>query len=326
MTPQSMRDMKEQSKLISKVSALRSGEIEWGFVEGRGKSLTRNPLCFNSPVRSSLERRRKHVLWCYSQRRRWASWTHLPLLNPWNSKDSLLWPPPFIRWIYPHLSPRIYLSFPFPSISVRTWFGSSRLNSGSTFRSKTPLVGVRNQVSLDSRRAFWKGRELLERSSLDANELLDLGCLEEGESTVRRLDLKTRHWPSSLLLSLFKTYAAQPGPYQAKAQKIYDQLRDNLIKNVHKVCCPISCCLRVHCWSRIPLLPTSPLCLLRISYLSYLPSTSNRNTSEQGMLGSSTTRWLETVRDRSRSQVGLLWWPLSWRRSTRSQYASFQVI
>lgn len=37
------------------------------------------------------------------------------------------------------------------------------------------------------------------------------------------------------LSSLYKVYAAQEGPYQDKARKIYDELRDNVIKNVHKV-------------------------------------------------------------------------------------------
>jgi len=36
------------------------------------------------------------------------------------------------------------------------------------------------------------------------------------------------------LSSLYKVYAAQEGPYQDKARKIYDELRDNVIKNVHK--------------------------------------------------------------------------------------------
>jgi mannosyl-oligosaccharide glucosidase len=36
------------------------------------------------------------------------------------------------------------------------------------------------------------------------------------------------------LSSLYKTYAVQDGPYQSKAKEIYHELRDNVIKNVHK--------------------------------------------------------------------------------------------
>lgn len=37
------------------------------------------------------------------------------------------------------------------------------------------------------------------------------------------------------LSSLHKVYAAQEGPYQDKAREIYDELRNNVIKNVHGV-------------------------------------------------------------------------------------------
>ncbi|CAG8734035.1 28074_t:CDS:10, partial [Dentiscutata erythropus] len=36
------------------------------------------------------------------------------------------------------------------------------------------------------------------------------------------------------LSSLYKNYIAKPGPYQHKADKIYQELRDNIIKNVYK--------------------------------------------------------------------------------------------
>lgn len=33
-----------------------------------------------------------------------------------------------------------------------------------------------------------------------------------------------------------QTYGAQEGPYQERAKEIYAELRQNIIKNVHKVC------------------------------------------------------------------------------------------
>ena len=41
-----------------------------------------------------------------------------------------------------------------------------------------------------------------------------------------------------LILFLLQTYAAQEGPYQAKAQTIYKELRRNVVDNVVKVGCP----------------------------------------------------------------------------------------
>jgi len=37
-----------------------------------------------------------------------------------------------------------------------------------------------------------------------------------------------------VLRALYKTYAAEEGPFQEKAKAIYAELRDNVIKNVHK--------------------------------------------------------------------------------------------
>ena len=41
------------------------------------------------------------------------------------------------------------------------------------------------------------------------------------------------------ILFLLQTYAAQEGPYQAKAQTIYKELRRNVVDNVFKVGCPL---------------------------------------------------------------------------------------
>ena len=41
------------------------------------------------------------------------------------------------------------------------------------------------------------------------------------------------------MLFLLQTYAAQEGPYQAKAQTIYKELRRNVVDNVVKVGCPL---------------------------------------------------------------------------------------
>lgn len=38
---------------------------------------------------------------------------------------------------------------------------------------------------------------------------------------------------------LLQTYAAQEGPYQAKAQTIYKELRRNVVDNVVKVGCSL---------------------------------------------------------------------------------------
>ena len=46
--------------------------------------------------------------------------------------------------------------------------------------------------------------------------------------------------PFILMLFLPQTYAAQEGPYQAKAQTIYKELRRNVVDNVVKVGCPLS--------------------------------------------------------------------------------------
>lgn len=35
---------------------------------------------------------------------------------------------------------------------------------------------------------------------------------------------------------VWKIYAVEPGPYQEKSQRIYAELRANIIRNVHKVC------------------------------------------------------------------------------------------
>ena len=43
--------------------------------------------------------------------------------------------------------------------------------------------------------------------------------------------------PFILILFLLQTYAAQEGPYQAKAQTIYKELRRNVVDNVVKVGC-----------------------------------------------------------------------------------------
>ena len=38
------------------------------------------------------------------------------------------------------------------------------------------------------------------------------------------------------LLNVLQKYVAHEGPYQARAQEIYAQLRKNVVDNVHKVC------------------------------------------------------------------------------------------
>lgn len=45
--------------------------------------------------------------------------------------------------------------------------------------------------------------------------------------------------PFILILFLLQTYAVQEGPYQAKAQTIYKELRRNVVDNVVKVGCPL---------------------------------------------------------------------------------------
>ncbi|KAG8842187.1 Processing alpha glucosidase I [Serendipita sp. 405] len=40
------------------------------------------------------------------------------------------------------------------------------------------------------------------------------------------------------LSSLYKVYAAEPGPYQEKARQIYEELRENVVKNVYKASQP----------------------------------------------------------------------------------------
>jgi hypothetical protein len=45
--------------------------------------------------------------------------------------------------------------------------------------------------------------------------------------------------PFILILFLLQTYGAQEGPYQAKAQTIYKELRRNVVDNVVKVGCPL---------------------------------------------------------------------------------------
>jgi Glycosyl hydrolase family 63 C-terminal domain len=89
------------------------------------------------------------------------------------------------------------------------------------------LIGISSRI--------WQRRELLERTHMDAHKL---PC----SSSTTQCSLTSLTFQIALyilILLLLQTYAAQEGPYQAKAQTIYKELRRNVVDNVVKVGCPL---------------------------------------------------------------------------------------
>ena len=121
-----------------------------------------------------------------------------------------------------------WLSFPFPSPSrsCRPSFPASWSRVGLDERSSTLMVPIWHPESFTVAPRIWKGRGLLERCDLDANELYG----------PHRTSRSTYFPPSccSCLTHHEQKYAAVEGPYQEQAKKIYNELRTNIIDNIFK--------------------------------------------------------------------------------------------
>lgn len=127
------------------------------------------------------------------------------------------------------MSQRLPISIPFPLVTPSAGFSSPRSHPRAPAGSSTSLVVVWSPQSIRLSPRIWKGRELLEGSHLDSDELHGSQRFAQG---LRLLYLET---PVLTKGTFDQTYASQPGPHQERAKEIYTELRRNVIDNVVKV-------------------------------------------------------------------------------------------
>ena len=135
------------------------------------------------------------------------------------------------------LIPRLQQGLPF-SLSFHAWIASTRFAaSGSQSRPPTltrrSLVSLRHPQLIGIAPAVWPRGKLLARPNLDTNELPRVAFAFHCSSPPPLAIL-----PFVYAEGPIQIYAAQPGPHRARARTIYTELRENIIKNVHKVCVP----------------------------------------------------------------------------------------